>query len=131
MDFSDSHAGINFLVGDTHPDKTIMLMSFSFFPDFKVFCFFLEKQNMNAEGMHTSTHTLTQICFIINQSVAHLLACSVCFFPINKALIAFSLECDLACCLWTDLEGPTLTSPSLFFLKPSATYNNSVTSRCR
>lgn len=88
MDFSDSHAGINFLVGDTHPDKTIMLMSFSFFPDFKVFCFFLEKQNMNAEGMHTSTHTLTQICFIINQSVAHLLAFAVCvFFPSIKHLL--------------------------------------------
>jgi len=97
MDFSDSHAGINFLVRDRHPDKTIMLlMGFSFFSDFK-FLLFFKKQNMNAEGMHKLTHT--QIFCIINQSVAHLLACSVCFFPINKALIAFSLECDLACCM--------------------------------
>ena len=40
---------------------------------------------------------LSQIYFIINQLVAHLLAC--CLFSINKALIAFSLGCDLACCM--------------------------------
>lgn len=41
--------------------------------------------------------SLSQIYFIINQLVAHLPACCV-FFSINKALIAFSLECDLAPC---------------------------------
>lgn len=43
--------------------------------------------------------SLSQIYFIINQLVAHLPACCVFFFPINKALIAFSVECDLAHCV--------------------------------
>lgn len=62
MDFSDSHAGINFLVGDTHPDKTIMLMSFSlyFFPDFKVVDVFLFVGEANYEcrgHAYNYTHT--------------------------------------------------------------------------
>lgn len=120
MDFSDSHAGINFLVGDTHPDKTIMLMSFSFFffLTLKFCCFLRSKIWMQRACIHSSTHTLTQICCIINQSVAHLLACSVCFFPSIKhlLLLVWNVTLHVACCLWTDLEGPTLTSPSLFFL---------------
>lgn len=42
--------------------------------------------------------SLSQMYFIINQLVAHLPACCF-FFSINKALIAFSLECDLAHCV--------------------------------
>lgn len=53
-------------------------------------------------------HSLSQMYFIINQLVAHLPACCFFFFfYINKALIAFSLECDLVLCavfLWV----PTL-----------------------
>lgn len=86
MDFSDSHAGINFLVRDTHPDKTIMLMSFSFFSDFKVLLLllFFEKQNMNAEGMHTlkyvhtHTHTLKSVVLLI--SPLHICLLAVCVF---------------------------------------------------
>ncbi len=44
-----------------------------------------------------SCPSLSQMYFIINQLVAHLPACF--FFSINKALIAFSLECDLARCV--------------------------------
>lgn len=43
-------------------------------------------------------YPLSQIYFIINQLVAHLPACCI-FFSINKALIAFSLQCDLAHCV--------------------------------
>ncbi len=115
MDFSDSHAGINLLVGDIHPDKTIMLMSFSFFFLTLKLLFFLGRSKIWMQRACTQVHTHSLKSVLLLISPLHICLLAVCFFPINKALIAFSLECDLACCLWTDLEGPTLTSPSLFF----------------
>lgn len=69
--------------------------------------------------------SLSQMYFIINQLVAHLLALLLVFFYINKALIAFSLEHDLARCVpscWEFWPWRTRLDYFTFQLGPQAVF---------
>lgn len=70
---------------------------FFFFLTLKLLFFWRSKIWMQRACTQVHTHSLKSVLLLI--SPLHICLLAVCFFPINKALIAFSLECDLACCM--------------------------------